>query len=289
MAGEAFDLNDDHAYGAWREIRLASAPKRAEELVVAVADLSAPTAAEQAALLERVRRANMAVYATTPDGIDKTVLRAFARRFGLVHLDANTLSDDDGITPLAVAADGPRTRYIPYTSRAISWHSDGYYNALDHQVRGMVLHCARPAAEGGENDLLDQEIAYIHLRDAGRNIIAALMDPQAMMIPGNSEDGNARPDSYGPVFMVINGSLHMRYTARARNVVWKDDPTVREAARRLEDLLAGDSPFIIRHRLAAGQGLLCNNVLHTRRSFRDDPAAPRLLYRARFHDRITGT
>lgn len=289
MTGGVFDLNNDLAYGAWREERLARAPKSAGELLVAVHDLAAPTAAEQAALLERVRLANMAVYATAPDGVDKTVLRAFAARFGLVHLDANTLSDDDGITPLAVAADGPRTRYIPYTSRAISWHSDGYYNALDHQVRGMVLHCARPAAEGGENDLIDQEIVYIHLRDAGRAHIAALMDPDAMMIPGNAEDGNARGDSYGPVFLVIDGTLHMRYTARARNVVWKDDPAVRDAVRLLEGLLDGDSPFIIRHRLAAGQGLLCNNVLHTRRAFRDDPAAPRLLYRARFHDRITGT
>lgn len=289
MTGGAFDLNNDPAYGAWREERLARAPKSAGELLVEVHDLAAPTAAEQAALLERVRRANMAVYATAPDAVDKTVLRAFAARFGLVHLDANTLSDDDGITPLAVAADGPRTRYIPYTSRAISWHSDGYYNALDHQVRGMVLHCARPAAEGGENDLIDQEIVYIHLRDAGRAHIAALMDPAAMMIPGNAEDGNARGDSYGPVFLVIDGTLHMRYTARARNVVWKDDPAVRDAVRLLEGLLDGDSPFIIRHRLAAGQGLLCNNVLHTRRAFRDDPAAPRLLYRARFHDRITGT
>lgn len=289
MTAAAFDLNNDLAYGAWREDRLAKAPRSAGELLVAVADLSDPTAAEQAALLERVRIANMAVYATAPEKVDKTVLRTFAGHFGLVHLDANTLSDDDGITPLAVADEGPRTRYIPYTSRAISWHSDGYYNALDHQVRGMVLHCAQAAAEGGENDLLDQDIAYIHLRDAGREHIAALMDPEAMMIPGNSEDGNARGDSYGPVFMVIDGTLHMRYTARARNVVWKDDAAVRDAVRLLEDLLGGASPFIIRHRLAAGQGLLCNNVLHTRRAFRDDPAAPRLLYRARFHDRITGT
>jgi alpha-ketoglutarate-dependent taurine dioxygenase len=289
MTAEHLDLGNDPAYLAWRERRLAEAPRSAAGLLVEVTDLAAPTPAERDALLERVRRANMAVYATTPGTVDKSVLRGFAAGFGLVNLDANTLSDEDGITPLAVAAEGPRSRYIPYTARAISWHSDGYYNALDHQVRGMVLHCACPAAEGGENDLLDHELAYIALRDAGRENIAALMDPEAMMIPGNSEDGNNRGDSYGPVFMVIDGALHMRYTARARNVVWKDDPAVRQAARLLEDLLAGGSPFIIRHRLAAGQGLLCNNVLHTRRAFRDDPAAPRLLYRARFHDRISGT
>ena len=36
----------------------------------------------------------------------------------------------------------------------------------------------------------------------------------------------------------------------------------------------------------AGMGLVCNNVLHDREGFTDDPAAPRLLYRARFLDRI---
>lgn len=290
VVGSAFDLADDRAYGAWREARLAAAPQSAADLVVAVADPGELTGEEHGALLARLRSANMAVYATAPDALDKAGLRAFAARFGLVRLDANTLSDDDGITPLQVAAEGPRSRYIPYTSRGISWHTDGYYNPLDAQVRGMVLHCVRPAAEGGENDLLDPEIAYILLRDQGKEHIAALMDPEAMMIPGNSEDGVARGDSYGPVFMIVDGRLHMRYTARARNVVWKDDVAVRAAAARLEDLLGGDCPFIIRHRLAAGQGLVCNNVLHTRRAFRDDQAAgPRLLYRARFHDRIAGT
>lgn len=291
VVGESpFDLGDDTAYRRWRDARLEAAPRSAADLLVPVADLAAPTDGEAEALLARVRTANMAVYAVAePQAVDKAVLRRFAARFGLTRLDANTLSDDDGISPLAVAAEGPRTRYIPYTSRAISWHTDGYYNALDQQVLGMVLHCAQPAAEGGENDLLDHEIAYILLRDQGTEVIRALMDPRAMMIPGNAEDGVARGDSYGPVFMVVDGRLHMRYTARARNVVWKDDPAVRDAVRRLEDLLAGGSPFIIRHRLAAGQGLLCNNVLHTRRVFRDDPTAPRLLYRARFHDRIAGT
>jgi hypothetical protein len=33
-------------------------------------------------------------------------------------------------------------------------------------------------------------------------------------------------------------------------------------------------------------GILCNNVLHDRTGFTDDPARPRLLYRARYHDRI---
>jgi hypothetical protein len=35
-----------------------------------------------------------------------------------------------------------------------------------------------------------------------------------------------------------------------------------------------------------GMGLLCNNVLHDRSAFTDDALNPRLLYRARYLDRI---
>lgn len=287
-----FSLSDDDAYRRWRDAKLAAVPLRAEELVVELRDPATPTAAERDALLERCRRANMAVYAGPADiGDAKVTLRRLAAAFGLRRLDANTLADDDGITPLAVAPEGQRTRYIPYTDRPISWHTDGYYNRLDEQVRGLVLHCAQPAAEGGENALMDPEIAYILLRERDPALIAALMQPDAMTIPGNRDGAIVRPDRAGPVFMVhpVDGALHMRYTARARNVVWKDDPTARAAVQALEEILAGGD-YVIRHRLLPGQGLLCNNVLHNRGRFRDGPArGGRLLYRARFHDRIAGT
>jgi alpha-ketoglutarate-dependent taurine dioxygenase len=83
----------------------------------------------------------------------------------------------------------------------------------------------------------------------------------------------------------------MRYTARTRSIVWKDDRDTRMAVGFLADLLAGDSPYIFRHRLRAGQGIICNNVLHSRSAFTDAAGGGRvrLLYRARYHDRIRGT
>jgi len=43
--------------------------------------------------------------------------------------------------------------------------------------------------------------------------------------------------------------------------------------------------------LAPGQGLICNNVLHNRTGFTDDmdKGIARLVYRARYYDRIRGT
>ena len=47
---------------------------------------------------------------------------------------------------------------------------------------------------------------------------------------------------------------------------------MRAAAACLERLLAGPSPYIHRLTLQPGMGLLCNNVLHDRSGFVDDPA-----------------
>jgi len=193
-----------------------------------------------------------------------------------------------------VVSEGRHQGYIPYTDRPLSWHTDGYYNPLDRQVRAWVLHCASDAASGGENGLLDHEIAYILLRDHDPALVAALMAPDAMTIPPNTEEGTeVRGAQSGPVFSVDSetGTLHMRYSARKRNITWKQDPATIAAVRFLEDTLTGTCPYILHHRLAPGQGVISNNVLHNRTGFRDDPATGRrrLIYRARYYDRIDGT
>ncbi|MDO8606694.1 MAG: TauD/TfdA family dioxygenase [Phaeospirillum sp.] len=283
----AFALADRSAYGRWRDAKLESAPTSVGDLVVEVGDIADPTAAEHGALLDRVRRSNMAVYAgaVSLDRDDKAALKALGRRFGLTGIDANHLADEDGVTPLAVHREGTRARYIPYTERPITWHTDGYYNMPERTVRALLLHCARPAASGGANRLMDHEILYIMLRDEDPELIRALMAPDAMTIPGNDEEGMRRPATVGPVFSVDGqGCLHMRYTARARNVEWS--PQAQYAATVLRRVLETPSAYCFEHILQPGQGLLSNNPLHTREPFADDPACPRLLYRARYHDRI---
>ena len=290
--GSPFDLGDDRAYRVWREAKLSAYPTRLQELVVEVNDPRHLTAAEREAIVSRCRRANMAIYAS-PCGHDedKEILRALGTQLGLHRLDHNLNADEDAITPLRVADEGPRTTYIPYTNRAIDWHTDGYYNPLDQQVHGVMLHCVYAAREGGANALLDHEVAYIWLRDENPDYVRALMGSDVMTIPANADEGGEiRPERTGPVFIVRpDGRLHMRYTRRKRNIVWKADALVAAAVGWLAEVLAGDSPYIFRARLEPGWGLVCNNVLHTRTAFSDDPDARlrRLLYRGRYYDRIT--
>ena len=277
-------------YAAWRERKLAAYPRRAEELIVEVRDPRELSAAESEAIAERVRRANMAVYAgRSGSDPDRDLPRVLARQFGLHRIDPNWLADDDGISSIRVRDGAPRGEFIPYTSRAIRWHTDGYYNPPERRIRAFVLHCVRAAAEGGETMLLDHEIAYLMLRDANPAWAQALMRPGAMTIPArHAEDGSVRGAQSGPVFSfdTADASLHMRYTARATNIVWAPDPDTRAAVRFFAEQLGDDTASALRLRLEPGMGVICNNVLHTRSAFRDDPAAPRLLYRARYYDRI---
>ena len=282
-----FDLRERDAYLAWRERKLAGYPASADALIVEVRDPMRLTTAERAALLDRCARANMAVYAAPGAHGAQDVLRAVGAQLGLRTLDINYLADDDGITPLAVADGGTRAQYIPYTNRPIRWHTDGYYNPPERAIRAMLLHCVQRAEQGGENRLLDHELAYIALRDADPEYIRALMRPHAMTIPARSEEGEVeRGDQTGPVFSIdADGHLHMRYTARTRSIVWEDAPGVRAATQALTKVLETD-PQVFRVRLEPGMGLVCNNVLHDRAAFTDSEAHRRLVLRASYYERI---
>jgi len=288
-----FDLDNQTAYLHWRDRKLAHAITNTNELIVEINNPHALTAAEHTALLARCRSSNMAIYAIRAGCADENLVRQLGQQFGLNHLDANWLASEQGVTRITVCADdGQRQAYIPYTDRAIKWHTDGYYNPPERQIRGMVLHCVQSAGEGGENRLLDHEIVYLMLRDANSDFIRALSAPDTMTIPERTdEQGVARAAQAGPVFSIdpASGDLHMRYTARTRSIVWKQDKTTLAAVAFLEKLLASDLPHIHCARLEPGMGLLCNNVLHDRAAFSDDPDKPRLLYRARYHERIAAS
>lgn len=289
MPGSPFNPDCEALYRDWRARRLDACPASLEELSVDLEDPRALTESERGAVLRAIGRANIAVY-RIPEAIaaDKAALRQLGRQFGLERLDSNLCADEDGITSLHVVEKRQVGEYIPYTNLRLNWHTDGYYNSADRQIRGVILQCVQPAGEGGENAFLDHEIAYILLRDENPDYVRALMAADAMSIPPNVQNGvQLRPQQTGPVFSIDPaGHLHMRYSARARNIVWKDDPLTQAAAQCLLTLFQQDSPYIFRHRLEAGQGIISNNVLHCRTAFSDAPGRTRLLYRARYFDRI---
>ena len=287
-AENPFALERTEAYRRWRERKLAAYPRRAEELIVEVRDPRSLTDNEVGKLRQVCAVANMAVYSSPLDELaDKDLVRRVGVRLGLARLQANPFADEDGISSLETAPEKSARGYIPYSNRRLLWHTDGYYNAPAQRIRAFILHCVRPAASGGENRVLDHEIAYLLLRDADPEHVRALSAPDAMTIPANTGEGmEPRPAQSGPVFCADGGTLHMRYTARTRSIEWRADAATRAAVQRLNQILEAASPYIFTLRLAPGQGLVCNNVLHDRSAFADAPGAGRLVYRARYLDRI---
>lgn len=234
--GSPFDLDNDVAYYAWLENKMDDYPQDIEDIIVEVNDPKNLSTAEYKVIHDLVKKTNMAIYAgNTGDDPDKDIPDKLAQQFKLFNPDDN-MGADDGITALRVVSDEWRGEYIPYTNKSIHWHTDGYYNTPDCQIRSLFLHCVSPAASGGENALLDQEIIYIRLRQENPDYIRALMAPDVMMIPANiNKHGEViRPDRYGPVFSILDsGDLHMRYTARTRSIAWKPDPLVQQAVTLL--------------------------------------------------------
>jgi len=276
-------------YREWRAAKLANYPLVADELVVQIGGLTDLDSSAEAAIRSSCERANMAIYSCRDTTVDRAAILAFAAHFGLRRIDHHLCANDDGVSELTVEHEDIRSGYVPYSKRSLSWHTDGYYNEEPRRIHAVVLHCAQDAETGGENALLDPEIAYIRLRDANPAFIAAFEHPECMTIPANIEGGQEiRPTVSGPVFSYDHpsGAMHMRFSARKKNIRWRDDPATSAAREFLAELLADEQGPVLRHRLQPGQGLISNNVLHNRTTFEDSPTQKRLLYRARFFDRI---
>ena len=284
-----FYLSNNKAYVQWREEKLRYRKPALSDLLVQIKDPYQLSDDEKAAIVQRCENYNVAVYQlNNPNIQDKSLVHALGSQLAMENLDANLRSDEDSVSSLEVRSQ-TGNQYIPYTNKALSWHTDGYYNTLDKQIFAIIMHCVRPAAEGGMNSLLNQENVYIALRDENPAYIEALMHPEAMTIPDNVEAGKViREAQTGPVYMVKPqvgseaGRLHMRFSARKRNIIWRDTEDTSEAVDMINRLLA-DEENVFRIALKAGQGIVCNNVLHNRSSFIDSDDQKRLIYRARYY------
>ena len=274
LSNSPFLLENETAYLQWRDKKMHHYPTNLGDILVELNDPRKLTETEHQTLLQHCQKTNMVIYAgNTGDDPDPKIPLTIGQAFKVSRLDHNWLADESGLTSLTVVDEGARQNYIPYSNKAIN--------------------CVVPAPAGGENRSMDHEVAYIELRDTNPAYISTLMAEDVMTIPARlDKDGNiARKEETGPVFSVNpqTGDLHMRYTIRSRNVVWKDDPLTQEAVQYLEQLLESDSPYIYQGKLESGMGLISNNILHDRSAFEDNDKQKRLLYRARYYDRLAGT
>ena len=292
-----WNIHAEKAYKRWREDKLANVADLQPIGIQIIENIANISESERTRLIETCDKCNFAIYGFDQASLDQISLRKgllqFANSLGLKIAEKHRSAEGDGIVSIRVTSQQRQRGYVPYSRKAMNWHTDGYYNQYQEQIQAMVLHCVQPAHDGGYNQLLDPELAYIHLRDANPAYVSALMHLEAMTIPENQEaDGSIRPVSTGPVFLIAaTGKLAMRYTARTRSIEWRNDSVTREAVAVLKEFLESGTPSIHSVKLAAGQGVICNNALHNRSMFADNDSqdSTRLVYRMRFFNRVGDT
>jgi len=240
---------------------------------------------ELAKLRERVAVANFAHYRCA-QAVNDTAVLALCHQVGLKNLHQSVVTA--GLTKIEVSP-GSKARYIPYTNSELNWHTDGYYYPETYPVRAMLLHCVRPALEGGATELINHEIVYALLAQTNPDYVAALSQADVMTIPANSQapDGPRQAQS-GPVFWQDPGRIYMRYTTRRHNIQWRQDPLSHEAVEALAEILRQRTDLVFHRQLGPSEGVLSNNTPHRREPFQDstERGRGRLFYRGRFHDNI---
>jgi alpha-ketoglutarate-dependent taurine dioxygenase len=285
------NLARESEYAKWRAEKLHRAPKSSAQITVELKNPFAITPSEKKALLLHAYRHNMVFYWSSDTTANRQIPVAVAAQMGMSDIHKNWLAEDDGISSIAVSASSenlPRSDYIPFTNKSLNWHTDGYYYPPSQRILGMALHCVRPAQHGGGSALIDPDLVYGAVRDTNPEWIQALESNDAMRIPAReSEAEGGRSEQTGPVFFYRSDGLpQMRFTSRTKSIKWGDHPALPEAVEFIKSFLALEESQAITTTLEPGMGVITNNVLHRREEFRDDPTAPRLVYRVRYLDLI---
>jgi alpha-ketoglutarate-dependent taurine dioxygenase len=284
-----FLLENEGAYQAWRARKL----RYREELTATTVYSLNPESGLPDSMRDQIEKQvvafNFVVFEST-DQLGKSEFLALNRQFGLQDLDVNLGADEDKVTSLQVVSESDeRSQYIPYTSRGMNWHTDGYYNPDGRRINAFALYCVHQSERGGGNFLFDHEMMYLLIRDEAPNLLEALMCDDLMCIPANVQGNRViRAEETGPVFSLQpeTCALNMRYTSRPHNIVWKSDRLSAAALNRVREILM-DGKTMVEIKLRERQGIVCNNILHGRQAFQNGAdMPPRLVYRARYYDAI---
>lgn len=203
----------------------------------------------------------------------------------LTTTDQGVITASGDLSLLQDLTGTPKGRFVPYTSRAMNWHTDGYYNTHENAIRCFNLHCVQAASSGGELVMMDTELLLIALYDDDPALVDWLSHPNAMTLPENRDDtGHDRPDRSVPLlFAHRDGTPGTRFTTRSQHIRWRT-PETREAAERATQLINQNTAHHTTVRLLANQGLITRNVLHRRTAFTDSDTQPaRQMLRGRYH------
>jgi len=279
-------------YKFWHDEKLTRSITNIDECLVDIFNPDRLTSSEKDKVLQLCTVNNFALFQLQNiDSFTNDSITNISAQFGLTNSDDHLYAPKSGLSRITQSKNEEQATFIPYTSKAISWHTDGYYNPTSKRIRAFTLFCVNKAASGGSNAWIDPQIVYLLLRENNPDVARALTHSNAMTIPTHEVNGSIRrPKSTGPIFFIdkVTKKLSMRYTQRKKNILFLNSIELKQAVEYLDKLLDSDSAHHFKLLFEPGQGIICNNVIHNREQFSDDPSRPRLLLRGRYYNQ-TGT
>ena len=263
----------------WAAQKENNIPKNINEISVEIKDINRATKNEISKIRSTLDKFNSCLYRSNRDLESNSCLLDFAKAVGMKTFDCNNIEANEISTISSIKNEN--IQYIPYTNKALNWHTDGYYDKKP--LFSWLLHCINPADDGGENYLLDHELAmreYVLSYDD----IEVLMNKRAITIPESPGSNRSELSTY--IFSFDNDyeKLHMRFSMRKENIKMSDNTFT--AMSKLTDVIENNcSKYSINYKLSKNEGILSNNILHGRNSFKDDKVQRKLL-RIRSYERL---
>ena len=263
----------------WAEEKERNIPHNIDGIIVNIHDINNVKISEIAKIKETINKCNSCIYSSKIALKSNTNLLKFVESIGMKTYDRNNIESNEisTITPL----ENNKINYIPYTDKSLNWHTDGYYDKKS--IFSWLLHCVHPATHGGENYLLDHELAlreYVLRYDDINN----LMSEDALTIPESKDTSRSEISTY--IFSIKNQykKLHMRFSMRKDNI--GTSPKAGDAVTKLKEIIENDcAKYSLTYKLQKNEGIITNNILHGRRAFKDDKVKRKLL-RIRSYERL---
>ena len=263
----------------WAEEKERNIPHNIDGIIVNIHDINNVKISEIAKIKETINKCNSCIYSSKIALKSNTNLLKFVESVGMRTYDRNNIESNEisTITPL----ENNKINYIPYTDKSLNWHTDGYYDKKS--IFSWLLHCVHPATHGGENYLLDHELAlreYVLKHDDINN----LMSEDALTIPESKDTSRSEISTYIFSFKNQYKKLHMRFSMRKDNI--GTSPKAGDAVTKLKQTIENDcAKYSLTYKLQKNEGIITNNILHGRKAFKDDKVKRKLL-RIRSYERL---
>ena len=255
-------------------------PLKIDDLIVKIQDINHATLAEISNIKDIIKRFNYCIYQSKVGLNAQADLMNFAQSIGMETYDTNNIHNSP-ISLIMSLETKNALNYIPYTNKKLNWHTDGYYD--EKPIFSWLLHCEEPAYSGGENYLLDHELAireYIIKYDN----LDSLSSLDAFTIPGNTHANRGETKGYICDNDNEYKKFHMKFSMREKNM--KLNEQSKTAIMRMKKIIKEDcKKYCLTYKLSKNEGIISNNILHGRNSF-EDGKAMRKLYRIRSYERI---